>query len=310
MPVGTGGLFLNSPEDDEVLQFQGSRSIPGTSGKDPDEFVVDAAGNGDFLTIAEALTELGVSSGTIRVLAGTYTITTALTLAANQSIIGSGYGTNITTTSNITCITSTANRVMVENCRIDGNNTGAAQNGIDFSGTECTIRNCWVTQMGGVGIIIGGARTMIIGCIVEDCTGDCLSIGGDNGSIVGCEIDNSGDTGIEMISGDQWTIVGNRITNHGLHGIRMTSCSFNQITGNYIFSNGDTTVGDGINLSVSQENVIVGNHISQNNDMGVRITTTATSYRTLIVGNVVLNNNDGQISDGGSLSLVANNIVA
>ena len=73
-------VFKSSPEAGQVYVNAGSRNIPTNqaTGRKPDEYVVDAAGGGDFLTIAEALTALGSSSGTIRVLAGNYLITTKL----------------------------------------------------------------------------------------------------------------------------------------------------------------------------------------------------------------------------------------
>ena len=84
--------FRNNPSDDDVDIYDGARKKPGSvSVKKSDEFIVAADGTGDFLTIQEALDELGVSSGAIRVKAGDYLITTGLTLEANQALISSGY---------------------------------------------------------------------------------------------------------------------------------------------------------------------------------------------------------------------------
>ncbi|MAH51810.1 hypothetical protein CMI37_38695 [Candidatus Pacearchaeota archaeon] len=274
-----------------------------------DEFIVAADGTGDFLTIAEALTKLGSSSGTIRVKAGNYLITENISLGANQSIIGSGYGTRIHTTSNIDLITLSGNRSAIFMCRIDGNSTGTSQNGIVADGTECIIKDCWITQMGGDGIQSEGDRTIIHGTRVEDCGVQCIHINvSDGGSIVGCNIDNASDSGILMVSGDQWTIVGNQIVNHGEDGIEMVSSSFNQVTGNYIFSNGDNnTDGNGVHLSgeANHENVMTGNVISTNDGHGVEID--ANSSNNVIVGNSIRNNEDGSVDDNGTATVNANN---
>lgn len=310
-------FFGNSPQDGQSNIWRGGRRVPETpsGGVSPDEYVVDAAGNGDFTTIAEAITALGASSGTIRVLAGTYLITTVLTLAANQSIIGSGYGTNITTTSNITCINLDGNRSAIYMCRIDGNSTGTSQNGISIEGEDSIAKDCWITQMGNDGIIVenDADKVVIEGCKVEDCVDILVNIKAANFGILSNNyLDNStGDDCIQMVGGDSWTISGNKIQNSGVHGLQMLNADFSTITGNYIFSNGDNnTNGDGISITDCQKTVIVGNYINGNDGVGVRLTKTIICDRNLIVGNIIYGNEDGEIVDNGDNTLAANNIIA
>lgn len=298
-------IFMESPEDGDVRVSRGQSWIPeAPSTKKPDEYVVDAAGRGDYLTIADALTALGASSGTIRVLAGNYTITSNISLGANQSIIGSGYGTNITTTSDITLITLSGNRSGIYMCRIDGNNTGGSQIGISASGDECTIKDCWVTQMGFHGISVTGDKCIIEGCRIEDCSDRCIDTNGINYlAISDCYINNAGEEGIQLTGAHDTKIVGNEISSAGDSGIDMVSSTHSVICGNRIFSNGDdNTNGDGIELTTGcNENVITGNHIGNNDGYGVDIQ--AGAIRNCVVGNVVYNNEDGAILDNGTSTL-------
>jgi len=313
--VNWGGLFQSSYEDGQFGKSYGDREIPSDdddtiSTKKPDEYIVDAAGNGDYTTIAAALTALGASSGTIRVLAGNYLITANISLGANQTIFGSGYGTNITTTSDITLITLSGNRSSIFMCRIDGNNTGSSQQGISVNGDECIIRNCWVTQMGDIGIYGSSSDRLIIdGCVVEDCTDHCVYLNDTDFSMISdCVIDNSADTGMELVSALGVSIVGCKIMNHGEHGLYITGSFECLISGNYIFSNGDNNNnGDGIYLSSENNCCIVGNSINTNDGVGVDIA--ATCNDIVLVGNVLLNNEDGSHTDAGTDSIIANNAV-
>lgn len=303
--------FANDSSDDgDIWRSRGMRVSPEAqiSLTKPDEYVVDGAGSGDFLTISGALAKLGNSAGTIRVLAGNYTITAPIVLQKNQTIMGSGYGTNITTTKNITMVNLSGARSAIFHCRIDGNNTGYSQRGVVVEGTEGTIRNCWIGQMGDIGVQVNASKCIIEGCRIEDCSDRCIDATEDFMVINDCYIDNSSQDGIQMVSADHCVIVGNQIINHGEHGIDMTSSSYATIVGNYIYSNGDNNNnGDGIEIDAGNENCIVGN-ICKGND-GVGIDINSGNYN-LIVGNICRDNEDGAIADGGTSSLSGMNIIA
>lgn len=308
---GGESVFKNSPGDGQVNIFEGSRRIPSDiESIKPFEYVVAADGTGDYLTIEEALTAAGSSAGTIRIKSGTYTITAGLTLATEQVLMGSGFGTKIYTTSNITMVTSTGHRAGLFNLRIQGNSTGAAQMGVDFSGNESTIKDCWIIDMGSYGVNISGSNCLISGCRIQDCINDCVhATSAFYIRISDNYIDNSNGDGIGITSSIGSTIIGNQITNHGDMGIRSVSSTQNCIAGNYIYSNGDNnTNGDGIYLAASHDNCVIGNVCHSNDGVGINIVATPTN-KCVVVGNTVLNNEDGAITDGGTGSVIANNSI-
>jgi len=306
-----GGLFPASGEDNQQLLFAGSRDLYGT-GTTAVELVVDAAGGGDFDNIPAALTELGSNSGVIYIKAGTYTITATLTLAANQELRGSGYGTAIITTMNDAMVESTADRCGIYNLKLLGNAAGAAQVGVNFSGEECIIRNCWVLGMGGSGIYITGNNCLIDGCYIQDCQSYCVFSAGSWTRITGCDIDNSGLHGIQLTSALGSTIVGNQISNHGENGIDVLSSYQVLISGNYIFSNGDNNTADereGIKLAVAHDNCVVGNVLHTNNGNGIMVVGGGTPTRKAIIsGNSILNNVVGAIDDNGTSTQIGHNV--
>ena len=315
---GVPNIFSNSTEDGQVLKSFGIRRVPSedddtiVSLKKSDEYVVDAAGDGDYTTIAAALAELGASSGTIRVLAGNYTITSNISLGANQSIVGSGYGTNITTTSNITMITLTGNRSAIYMCRIDGNNTGSSQVGVVVTGDECVVKDCWITQMGDRGMTIGGNRCVVEGCRIEDCTDTCVYVSGDHLFMSDTIIDNSAENGMHLNGASDGSVVGCRIENHGEHGIECDSTAHFCISGCRIFSNGDNNNnGDGIEFGAGcHENVVTGCHIGNNDGNGIT-DGDGNNHRQCVVGNVVYNNEDNEIvQNGAGDGVFADNVTA
>ena len=105
-------------------------------GSETREFVVAPDGTGHFGSITEALAELGTRAGTIRVKAGTYTIETLQNLSANQEIIGSGFGTILSTSNNIAVLASSSDNVIIQNLKIQGSKSGSGQTGIALSGDK------------------------------------------------------------------------------------------------------------------------------------------------------------------------------
>ena len=294
-----------SPGDGDVSTSWGSRLLP--SGR-ADELIVAADGSGHYETIQEALDILGAGSGTIRVKNGTYTITAALDLKASQTIIGSGYGTKIDTTSNITFFTGSGNRTIIERIRIRGNSVGAAQKGINLSGNECVVRNCWVENMGNRGVIMSGSEPIMESCRVVDCDDDNVVFGaGDHAILADSFINNSGGTGVLLTSAVGSNITGCQITNHGDGGVRLVSSGQCTITGNYIFSNGDNnTNGDGVEIAGnSHENCVTGNILHSNDGYGIDVQSGC--QKNVIQGNSILNNEDGAILDNGTDTLIGTN---
>jgi hypothetical protein len=115
--------------------------------------------------ISAAINTAGVN-GTIYFKEGTYTLTTGVTFLAGQRIIGDGYGTSITTTSNITMFT------LDDNCIVDGirfvgsydydtfiqqgnpvDATISSQKGVFFNNKiGVNISKIWCENLGGYGV--------------------------------------------------------------------------------------------------------------------------------------------------------------
>jgi len=291
-----------SPEDSQVDTWQGSRRQPQTQ-KSSVEVVVDAAGGGDFMTIADALTFLGSNPGVVHVKAGTYTITATLTLTTNQELRGSGYGTLIQTTSNITMVTASGNRSGVFNLRLDGNSTGSSQKGIVSSGNQSIVRDCWITNMGGNSVVSSGDNFLLTGCYIQDAEEDMVVLSGDWVRVSDCFMDDSSEDGVVMSGVLGGAITGCQIVNNGEHGINSVSSAQCLINGNYIFSNGDNnTDGNGIALGASHDNCVIGNVCHTNDGYGIAIANTPTN-KVVVIGNSCLNNEDGAILDNGTATL-------
>lgn len=290
-------VFKSSPADSQISIYDGQQWRPG---ENPDtqytamEVCVDAAGNGDFLTIPEAFTFLGASPGVVHVKAGTYTITASITLATQQELRGSGYGTLITTTMNGALVTSSANNVGVYNLRLDGNSVGAAQTGIVCSGDQCIIRDCWIIDMGADGISVGGTsgRINIDSCVIENCSNRGILLNAsDLGIISNCEITQCDNQGI-------------RITNTAL---------YNVIIGNNIHNNGSGGVDDaGILMDgLVFQNIINSNSIRDHagaNETGLLIKTSASPPSENIVMGNISQNNTTNFTDGGTSTQIGHNI--
>ena len=260
--------------------------------------IVAQDGSGDFDSIQEALDS--ISGGTIFVKEGTYTLTSTLTLGANDILVGAGFGTKIITTSDITMITASGVRSGIYNLRLVGNSTGSSQVGINVSGNEVIIRDCWILNMGNDSIIHSGNNGLITGCFIQDAEGRCIDASGDYLKISDNYIDDATDSGILMTGCLGSQIIGNQILNHGEAGVELISSTQVSIVGNYIFSNGDNnTNGDGIEVRNGSNDCCISGNSSHTND-GYGIDVQAGANNTIIIGNSILNNEDGAVLDNGT----------
>ncbi len=285
-------IFQNSPADDEISIYDGQQWRPGAN---PDtqytsvEVTVDAAGNGDFLTIAEAFIFLGASPGVVHVKAGTYTITGTITLADEQELRGSGYGTLIQTTMNAALVTASGDNTGVYNLRLDGSDAGISQTGISISGDFCTVRNVWITDMGRDGILAVGTESSIVdGCRISDCDRNGIYfVPNTLGSITNCDIQTCDNQGIEL-----------------------NGALYNIISANNVHNCGSTSAGEGgIEISGNSfQNIIQGNSIRDNagaNETGLTIG--ASAIENVITGNILINNTTN-FTDNGTNTQIGHNI--
>jgi hypothetical protein len=282
-----------------------------SAGVKSDEYVVAADGTADYTTISGAFVALGTSAGTIRIKAGNYVLgEKVLFTGNNQSIIGSGYGTHLSTSGNHIVIDGNSkDRLLVQNLRVNGSGKGGgstANVGIDFNGCDdCVVRGCWIKDCGGTGVTMGG-NNIITECFIEDNTGDGISAG-NNGVIQGCQIIDHTDAGIQS-NASFLVINGCYIYHNDNEGIRLGVSAFaNCITGNYIANTGQGTgSGDGIQIAnYSNENTVTGNVIKNNDEYGVNVKG-SNAYRNVIVGNVLNNNSTADIVSGANSTVGLN----
>lgn len=124
-----------------------------------DPSATSSKGNNVYSTIQAAVN--GISSGMIFVRAGTYTITSPITLKDNIQLVGEGYGTGTTNstvisagTSSLSSLVSGSATTRIRNIRIsgikfDGSYGGSYVNGISFFAPQqvaienCCLENCY-----------------------------------------------------------------------------------------------------------------------------------------------------------------------
>lgn len=249
--------------------------------------IVAVDGSGDTDSIEEAIKLLTKTGGIIFVKEGTYTtrLDTSLALNANTRIIGTGNASIIKPNSgSAQDILTMAANTSVENLQIDGLDTGSP--GVAISSTDCSVINCFIKGCDDDAIVISStSRAKIIGNFIT-------------GSV----------DGIDMTSGDECIISGNNISSNdgGAEGIRMASgCDDNLIANNIIKSNGQ----NGIRITAtSDNNIITGNVIKSNSDRGIHIEN-SNCDKNILHGNIVLSNSTAQITDSGTATVVADNIV-
>lgn len=286
-------IFKASPEDNQVFKSQGYKGIPGDL-YNAVEVVVDASGQGDYLTIAEAFTFLGTSPGVVYIKAGSYTITATITLQNNQELRGSGYGTLITTTMDAALVTASGDNTGVYDLRLDGNVTGTGQSGISGGGNNITVRNVWIQDMGGNGIVASGST----GFIVD-----------------GCRISNCNINGIYFAPVTLGAITNNDITTCDDNGIKFNPAYYNTVVGNNIHNCGSASVREGgiLIVGISFQNIISSNSVRDNagaNETGIYIYNDGNAPLENIITNNLLKNNTTDLINQGTNTQIGHNIAS
>lgn len=240
------GLFTHSERYQQGI---------GTDGERPaiEEIIVDVAGGGDFSNIQEAIDSLPAAGGAIKLRQGTYNITSKITITAgNVSIRGTGNATIIQTTASDPFIQITGSNVILEYIKFVGNQSSNQK--IDISsGSNVTIRNCWIFQS-QIGIQTEAGVGIIENNLIEDCSGNGISLGG------------------TIVASDNNFVKANEIKDCGQSGIRMTNTDRSIVTGNYSHDNGIYGIdnSNGLNTNnIITNNVVINNTTSQINDGGV-----------------------------------------
>ena len=246
-------------------------------GRDKDKkqasLIVATDGTGDSDDIGEAIAMLPDGVGSIFVKEGTYEIKTNIQPLLNGlTIFGAGKGTIVNCkVAGIAILLTGSSNVTIRDIKFVGTGSSSALGWVGGSGN--TIKDCFFSDFTTAGVWIGGTT---IGGIISACEFDDNAIG----------------VYLEALQFGGGNIYCMRIINNYIH----------DSTGN-----GINMVQDGTaNLDFT---IIEGNNIQENGGFGIDINQAGVD-RTLIVGNIILNNTSGEINDSGSNTTAANNIIA
>jgi len=302
-----------------------------------------AIGNGttdDTTAVQAAVT--AAAGGTCFFPEGTYLVTTAITVPADTTIRGAGWGSILKvggpahTSGSVNGFTSTStSRVMIESLKIIGPEDGTmtTANGVDFGKgiffdtvTDYVIRDVHVSRFNIQGIYVGvGVRGRITGCtVMEMYSGNGISLDGlsiDN-VISGNTLKDIADDGIGLHNGSARSIVSNNTitnTNFG-RGVDVYGAPDTIVMGNTMRDIGGVgAAGRGIYLSIGVGStvphrcVIVGNSIYNADDQGILVDAGAVQIDdTLISSNYIRGSGDQGIYLAGKVnrcSIVGNQIV-
>lgn len=256
------------------------------------DLIVALDGSGDFDNIADALKNLSSGGGRILIKEGTYIIKSGLVIpVSNVRLTGSGFSTKITIPTlgvATTLISATSkNKIIIENLRIAGLGV-EDDNGISLDTcNNCLIQDCFVENCNDNGIVFD---TVTESYIIKNKLA---------GSV----------TNISVVDSDR-NIINENIISGGTSGISLSDSLNNKIVNNNVINGSD----DGIRIANGSDNNIIGGNrvdgFSGAGDFGIVITGGGDpGDRNIINDNIVLNC-DTNISDGGTNSVVADNISA
>lgn len=301
--------------------------------------IVAADGSGDFTDIQTAINALPAAGGVVYIKEGTYPITTAILITGDDvSIIGTGNGTKITTTSDITMINISADDgVHLSLLYIYGDSTKANNDGIyldDINGAS--VESCRIENCGRHGIKTNlGTYNLITECLIKDCEGSGIWMYEEGvWTIAECYINSCTQSGIYVDSVAQVIIANNEIGFNENYGIYATNCSWMRILGNNITSStydgirlvsqsysiianneltlndsADSTTYSGIFLDACDYCNIASNVCWGNDNYGIDISN-ATCDKNIVIGNQCLGNTTGPINDSGTATEAAHNMIA
>jgi len=251
--------------------------------------IVAADGSGDYTDIQSAIDALPATGGEIHVKAGTYIITTGITInKSNVTIVGSGFSTIIQTTSNISIFyASSKTNIDISNLYILGAGAGHTDN-LAFEYATVTyskIKYCKIDSVGSFGVYLSttSSNNIISNNIISNCVYD----------------------GIYTSNGTNNLIINNTCTSNGFNGIR---CDFGTeiIHGNFCYSN--TLSGILVGQTTSVNSAVTSNVCNSNAKYGIYIF--ASAANTVVSNNTCKLNTIGQILDEGSGTQIGHNITS
>jgi len=309
--------------------------------------IVDPTGNQDFTDIQAAIDYVhGLGGGAIFIKAGTYTLTSDITLYNNIEIVGEDndsvifdFNSGVYQFKLIGTAATHKKNCWLKNIQIKNSRKGVAGacyfNYVDNSGiVNCKFQNNKASA-GGFGVAVSLANSSRI-CVednyfydnevaleVSNCTltkiykndiNDSDTIGifldaGLNNFVFNNLIRNSANSAIQLESSDRSQIIGNFIdvfTSYGITTGENNPTSYLVIANNYIEDGGDVSAAISLYFD-SRYCSIVGNVLKNNNGEGVYL---ASGSRNTITGNVITGGGRGvYLDDSSDRNIVLANIL-
>jgi len=205
---------------------------------------------GDTDSIQEAINMLPANGGSVFIKAGIYPLLSTITInKANVQLIGSGYGSKITTSLDIPMISAIGySHLIVDSLFLYGSGAGKTlNNGLYISSSNrSVVMNCYFENIGNNSIYFYQST-------------DCIAR---ENEISGCYL------GILISATATNCIIINNYVHSGSTGIHLLSSNNNFILNNICSG---LTAGDGINLTSADNILIVGNICQSNNSDGIQI---------------------------------------
>lgn len=243
--------------------------------------IVAADGSGDYADIQKAIDSLPSTGGNVFIKEGTYLITATIDFPNNNiTLQGTGKASQIKTNDNLTLIDIQKAGITIENLFLYGSGAGNNINGginVGSSASRCTVTNCWIENIGSLGITVGGDECVVLNNKLLTISSSGIFISDSNESIVANNIINSANDGIDMLAASLTVVSGNYVTGSGANGIHLqgnagvgwtTICI---VTGNIIRSSG----GTGLKIENDATNNIVTSNITDSVSLGSGSNTTA-----------------------------------
>ncbi|MCR4305478.1 MAG: right-handed parallel beta-helix repeat-containing protein [Candidatus Daviesbacteria bacterium] len=279
---------------------------------EPVDYLCD--GTADNVQLQAALTAANAAGGgKVYVKEGTYDIAVMLEQGANVALVGSGWGTILTTSvvldafvHNLGGLTTTNQNTSIENIQFDGNSK--SESGIWWESVwDSKVRKCYLHDMGGVvgvsaAIIFAGHQNIIEENLIKDTIGILSGIWYTNSASHDNKIlNNTIINAYRGIMSDDFPynnlVQGNSIEDSRNHGILIVGDTSVRVIGNQV-SDG---AASGIFFGNAENIVVANNTVSGNAHYGIYAadnpTDPGTNYGT-IIGNTSKNN--GQTIGYGS----------
>lgn len=260
-------------------------------------------GVADDVEIQAALDVLPATGGTASLFDGTHNIAVQITVPANSALIGCGFNTIIKVAADITHPIFTNNSyVIIANLQLDGNKSNFTTSRLVHlsAADHCLVYNVYVHDASDTSIFLrAGHHNLVSNCIVID-TGTVASGGTgillweENDSIVtDCVIENADGELVEINPGTA-TADRNLLSNlwcktSGTFGIALYGVNQCRVEGCHI----EDAYGEGIEVR-GNGNMIEGNVAKNNRRSGIEL---YTAQHNVVVGNVAVNNGQGETGD-------------